>query len=380
MNEQLAVITPRAVTVHDLDAATLESLVVNGDCAKLSPEQRVMYYRARCEAAGLDYRTQPFQFINLQGKLVMYALKAATDQLASLHGIVSEIVQQQTEDGIRTVTVRSHAKDGRQTDEIGCVTVAGKKGDELCNAYMKAVTKAKRRAILSLCGLGMTDETELETIHGVAAADPTPPPAAQEPPRKSARRTVDVKPVQQIQPAAPADLGSVAGPTPMRTVEPLTPGSSRSQVTPAQPSTGLGLTTTPTTASRSEAAKPTLALVPPPPPAAPPAMRTAYLYVDAYEMRMTTPSAKKPQPQQYVSASMTDEDGHTVSGLISFHAHVIDLLPKAAKSGQLCRAHLIDQPYTSDPTKSFTKIEKLEVVEIADESAPPATPAEEPQP
>jgi hypothetical protein len=32
------------------------------------------------------------------------------------------------------------------------------------NALMKAVTKAKRRVTLSICGLGMLDETEVETI------------------------------------------------------------------------------------------------------------------------------------------------------------------------------------------------------------------------
>ena len=37
-------------------------------------------------------------------------------------------------------------------------------GEALANAYMKAETKAKRRVTLSICGLGMLDETEVETI------------------------------------------------------------------------------------------------------------------------------------------------------------------------------------------------------------------------
>jgi hypothetical protein len=36
----------------------------------------------------------------------------------------------------------------------------------LANALMKAETKAKRRATLSICGLGMLDETEVEDIQG----------------------------------------------------------------------------------------------------------------------------------------------------------------------------------------------------------------------
>src|SRR5690606_14334225 len=38
--------------------------------------------------------------------------------------------------------------------------------DELANALMKAETKAKRRATLSICGLGMMDESEIETVEG----------------------------------------------------------------------------------------------------------------------------------------------------------------------------------------------------------------------
>lgn len=156
-----------------MDAATTQAVICGGDTRRLTPEQRVQYYISRCESAGLDPRTQPFAFIIVQGKEVLYALRAATDQLAARHGIVVEVVSQATEAGIRTVTVRARAKDGRQTDEIGCVNVAGLTGDALCNAYMKAMTKAKRRAIISICGLGLTDESEVETIPG---AIPSAPP------------------------------------------------------------------------------------------------------------------------------------------------------------------------------------------------------------
>ena len=47
--------------------------------------------------------------------------------------------------------------------EIGCVAKSDM-GGNIQNAEMKAVTKAKRRLTLSLCGLGWLDETEIETI------------------------------------------------------------------------------------------------------------------------------------------------------------------------------------------------------------------------
>src|SRR5690606_10536674 len=153
-----------AIARQEVDDASIFALVTNGDASKLTPAQKLAYYKARCEAAGLDYRTQPFQFIKLQGREVLYALKAATDQLAAQHKIRCEIVDQRTENDVRVVTVRAFCADGRQTDEIGAVSVKSLGGEALCNALMKAVTKAKRRAVISVTGLGMLDETELETI------------------------------------------------------------------------------------------------------------------------------------------------------------------------------------------------------------------------
>lgn len=149
-----------------LTPATLEALVVGGDLSKLNPTQRVEYYTARCTRAGLDPATQPFQYLNLQGKLTLYATKTCTDQLSSLHGIRLSIIGQETTEGTRIVTVRAETRDGRATEEIGALPIAGLKGDALANALMKCVTKAKRRAVLSVCGLGMMDESEIETVQG----------------------------------------------------------------------------------------------------------------------------------------------------------------------------------------------------------------------
>lgn len=160
MTESVAVAQPA------LSAATMEAVVIGGDLSRLAPAQRLEYYRARCHAAGLDPVARPFEYISLNGKLTLYASKSCTDQLASKHGIKLSIVSQATENGIRVVQVKAEAKDGRATEEIGAVTIANLGGDALCNAMMKAVTKAKRRAVLSLCGLGMLDETEAETIPG----------------------------------------------------------------------------------------------------------------------------------------------------------------------------------------------------------------------
>jgi hypothetical protein len=54
---------------------------------------------------------------------------------------------------------------------MGAVPVDNLKGEAKANAMLKATTKAIRRAVLAHCGLGMMDETEVETIPGAARVD-----------------------------------------------------------------------------------------------------------------------------------------------------------------------------------------------------------------
>lgn len=66
--------------------------------------------------------------------------------------------------GIYSVTSYVQDAQGRKDVATGAVNVSGMRGDNLANAMMKAETKSKRRATLSISGLGMLDESEIETI------------------------------------------------------------------------------------------------------------------------------------------------------------------------------------------------------------------------
>lgn len=144
----------------------LEQVVIGGDLSKLSSAERVSYYADVCKSVGLNPLTKPFDYINLNGKLVLYAKRDCTDQLRSLKRISVKIVGRELLGDIYVVTAQA-TSDGREDESTGAVNVAGKKGDELANAYMKAETKAKRRVTLSIAGLGFLDESE------VADIDPT---------------------------------------------------------------------------------------------------------------------------------------------------------------------------------------------------------------
>jgi len=67
---------------------------------------------------------------------------------------------------IYTVRVKVANSEGRMDIATGAVSIKGLQGENLANAYLKCETKAKRRATLSICGLGFLDETEVETIQG----------------------------------------------------------------------------------------------------------------------------------------------------------------------------------------------------------------------
>jgi hypothetical protein len=137
-----------------------------GDLSRLSEEERLNYYRAVCESLGLNPLTRPFEYLRLSGRLVLYATRAATDQLRQIHGVTVEIVDQKQIGDLYLVHVRARTRDGRQDEDVGAISIAGLKGDDLANAILKCITKAKRRVTLSICGLGWLDESEIETIPG----------------------------------------------------------------------------------------------------------------------------------------------------------------------------------------------------------------------
>jgi hypothetical protein len=138
--------------------------VVGGDLSKLTPIERVSYYKQVCQSLGLNPLTKPFDYITLNGRLTLYARKDSTDQLRKIHGVSITKLERERIDDVYTVTAYAVDREGRQDSSIGAVNIAGIKGDALANALMKAETKAKRRVTLSLCGLGILDETEIETI------------------------------------------------------------------------------------------------------------------------------------------------------------------------------------------------------------------------
>jgi hypothetical protein len=140
----------------------MEAVIARGDLAQLSPVERAKYYTRVCESIGLNPLTKPFEYITLNGKLTLYARKDATDQLRRHYGVSVVEMTDAMHEGITIVTVKVRDATGRTDMAKGAVTLKGLQGEALANAIMKAETKAKRRATLSICGLGFFDESEID--------------------------------------------------------------------------------------------------------------------------------------------------------------------------------------------------------------------------
>jgi len=147
-----------------IDPAIIESIVTKGDLSGLNQVQKVQYYNYRCKQIGLDPSAKPFDLLNLSGKQVLYANAGATQQLCNIHKLSTQITGKERVDDIYIVSVRVTGADGRVSENQGAVSIAGLRGDALANGVLKATTKAIRRSVLAHCGLGMLDETEVETI------------------------------------------------------------------------------------------------------------------------------------------------------------------------------------------------------------------------
>lgn len=160
------------------------------DFTKLSEVDRQAYLASLCETLGLNPMLIPFQFLKLDGKMVLYAKKSCSDQLRSIHGISVVEMQEEERNGVHICRVKLKDKDGREDCDVGAVSLYdcraeiwngpnkvpnpnfGKRisQEAEANAILKSATKAKRRTTLSMCGLGMLDETEVESLPGVAVS------------------------------------------------------------------------------------------------------------------------------------------------------------------------------------------------------------------
>ena len=151
-------------------AELLEKVLLTGDLSELTADERLDYYSRVCRSVGLNPLTRPFEYLYLSGRLILYARKDATEQLAAIHSISIDLSDGQVIDGVYVVRARAIQVD-RYADATGAVAIEHLTGEPKANALLKAETKAARRAVLRLVGLGWLDETEVEAVPGATTIE-----------------------------------------------------------------------------------------------------------------------------------------------------------------------------------------------------------------
>lgn len=145
---------------RNTSASAIEQIILGGDLTELTAVERVKYYLELCGYLGLDAIAHPFDYIKSKGRLSIYINAAGTAQLRKLHNISLRIIKREAVEDMYIVTVLALCPDGRSEESSGIVSIASLRGEDKCNAMLKAETKAKRRATLSVCGLGWTSDTD----------------------------------------------------------------------------------------------------------------------------------------------------------------------------------------------------------------------------
>jgi hypothetical protein len=157
----------------DQYAGKVQAAILKGNLIELSPAERYFYYNRVCSLLGLNPEFQPFDLLKTKDeegkdKLILYANASCAAMLSATRGVSVVNVEHQYDSTGEYLTVRAFGRmpDGRLGTNVGVICLKGLVGQARANAIMKAETKAQRRLILRMCGLGFLDETEVETIPG----------------------------------------------------------------------------------------------------------------------------------------------------------------------------------------------------------------------
>lgn len=168
-----------AVVPMDVSAAALQSALA-GDLRRLTPDERLKFYGALCKFTGLNPLSKPFDWLELNGKLVLYANKGCAEQLRKIHKVSIDIIDRKVEFGCLVVRVKAGDGDGRHDESLAAVPFNERNPAEVANALMKVETKAKRRVTFSICGLSMFLDREQEDEPAKPAAVITDAETAQD--------------------------------------------------------------------------------------------------------------------------------------------------------------------------------------------------------
>ena len=151
-----------------------DKFILSGDVSGYSEAEKVGVLLTLCDKYDFDPIQRPFDVIRLpDGRAIIYANKTAAAIVSVRECVSLKIVDRTFVGDSYVVTVTATNNKGRSVDDDGVVALAGTRkdgtsyrltGDMLTNKMMHATTKAKRRATLSIGGLGFLSDAEAESM------------------------------------------------------------------------------------------------------------------------------------------------------------------------------------------------------------------------
>jgi len=177
MNKESAVTPQSNIDYSKIDWDSLETLMIKKDLSVLSQPQRIEYIIRVCQSLGLNPLTKPFDLIEFKGRsgnvLTLYANRNCAEQLRTIFKVNIELGDIKKENGYIKVKATATNGNGRTDEDWGIVAIPSDATPvDIANLELKAITKAKRRVTLSICGLGMLDETEVQDVPHTKVVEP----------------------------------------------------------------------------------------------------------------------------------------------------------------------------------------------------------------
>lgn len=161
--------------VSVVPAAAVKAQLHN-DWSKVSEDDKLKCVLAMCKVLNIPTPMNPFRFIDMKGKTVLYATKECAELIAERNKISVNVVNKylDKEQNIYVVEVRALMPQGRTFDNFAALSVAGLSGEARANAMMKCISKAIRRVVFASVGLSAMDETDIPQNGGNYAPSPEP--------------------------------------------------------------------------------------------------------------------------------------------------------------------------------------------------------------
>lgn len=154
---------------NSLPAAVIQAQLYR-DWKGTTEEQRVKACLELCHILGIPTPMNPFQFITMNNKLVLYAPNEAAQLIAESRRASVEVLNKYVdkERNIFVVEVQVSTPE-RRVQNFAAISLAGLTGQKLADAMMKCCTKAQRRTIFGAFGLSVSDEDDVQAVKDTVA-------------------------------------------------------------------------------------------------------------------------------------------------------------------------------------------------------------------